>query len=367
MRWELVLSVAAFVLALIAVVIGVMVYQRVKPAAAPEKEPSPAPEAAQPDAEKSGPPAFVVNPTKVSLPAFRKKAEAIAAGLGLPAPLWWETTLADPGTGQALDAVAHGASTVVAVGGDGTVRSVAAALQDTGVPMGLVPKGTGNLFARNLDLPIVSTSRLIETALTAAIHPVDIGWVRPDGPDPDLPEATPFLVISGVGFDAAMVADADDELKARLGWLAYFFAGARHLHGKKFRVRLTLDSGDPISRRVRSMLVANVGRLPGGFVLFPDAEADDGMLDLASIDTRMSVVGWLSLLGTVVLQGVGIRIRKPRPTSDLEFWRGSAAEIRVDQPSKLQVDGDIVGPITSATFTVNPGGLLMRFEPPNER
>lgn len=68
-----------------------------------------------------------------------------------------------------------------------------------------------------------------------------------------------------------------------------------------------------------------------------------------------------------MLQGVGIRIRKPRPTSDLEFWRGSAAEIRVDQPSKLQVDGDIVGPITSATFTVNPGGLLMRFEPPNER
>src|SRR5699024_7132048 len=107
MRWELVLSVAAFVLALIAVVIGVMVYQRVKPAAASEKEPSPAPEAAQPDAEKSGPPAFVVNPTKVSLPAFRKKAEAIAAGLGLQAPLWWETTLADPGTGQALDAVAH--------------------------------------------------------------------------------------------------------------------------------------------------------------------------------------------------------------------------------------------------------------------
>src|SRR5699024_2450697 len=73
MRWELVLSVAAFVLALIAVVIGVMVYQRVKPAAAPEKEPSPAPEAAQPDAEKSGPPAFVVNPTKVSLPAFRDR------------------------------------------------------------------------------------------------------------------------------------------------------------------------------------------------------------------------------------------------------------------------------------------------------
>jgi len=367
MRWELVLSVSALVLALVAVVIGVVVYRRMKTAPPPAQRPSPAAGAATAAVDRAGPPAFVVNPTKLSLPAFRRKAEAIAADLGLPAPLWWETTVADPGTGQALDAVAQGASTVIAVGGDGTVRSVAAALENTGVPMGLVPKGTGNLFARNLDLPIVSTSKLIETALNAPIHPVDIGWVRPEGPDPDLPEATPFLVISGVGFDAAMVADADDDLKARMGWLAYFFAGARHLHGKKFRVRLTLDSGAPISRRVRSMLVANVGRLPGGFVLFPDAEADDGLLDIASIDTRMSLVGWMSLFGTVVLQGLGVRIRKPRPTSDLEFWRGSKAEIHVDQPSKLQVDGDIIGPVTSATFTVNPRALLMRFEPANEK
>lgn len=363
MRWELIISVAALILALVAVVIGILVYRRLTPGS-----PQPAPGAASPAdplaaQEREGPAAFIVNPSKLSLPSFRRKAEAIAAELGLPAPLWWETTIADPGTGQALNAVAQGASTVIAVGGDGTVRSVAAALEGSGVPMGLVPKGTGNLFARNLDLPLVSTSRLIETALTAPVHPVDIGWVHPEGPDPDLPEATPFLVISGVGFDAAMVADADDELKARMGWLAYFFAGARHLHGKKIRVQLSLDEGGPTTRRVRSILVANVGRLPGGFVLFPDADADDGLLDIASIDTRMSLVGWVSLLGTVVLQGLGVRARKPRPTSDLEFWRGSTARIEVDHPSKLQVDGDIVGSITSATFKVNPGALLMRYDP----
>lgn len=228
--------------------------------------------------------------------------------------------------------------------------------------MGLIPKGTGNLFARNLDLPLVSTTRLLETALTAPAHPVDLGWVHPAGPYSGLPTSTPFLVISGVGFDAAMVADADEDLKARMGWLAYFFAGARHLHGKKIRVRLSLDDRPSITRKVRSMLVANVGRLPGGFVLFPDAQADDGALDIASIDTRMSVVGWASLLGTVVLQGVGVRARKPRPTSDLEFWRGVSARVDVDQPSKLQVDGDIIGTITSVTFTVNPGGVLMRYD-----
>src|SRR5690625_2732629 len=124
-----------------------------------------------------------------------------------------------------------------------------------------------------------------------------------------------------------MVADADEELKARMGWLAYFFAGARHLHGKKVRVQLTLDGKSPVIRRVRSMLVANVGRLPGGFVLFPDADAADGKLDIASLDTHKSLLGWISLLGTVVLQGVGVRAKRPRLTSELEFWRGSTARL----------------------------------------
>ncbi len=364
MRWELIISGAALILAVVAIAIGVVVYRRLKsgsgepgPLAATPATPREAP-------QNNGPAAFIVNPSKLSVESFQRKANSIAAELGLPEPLWWETTVDDPGTGQARDAVAQGASTVIAVGGDGTVRSVAGALEGTGVAMGLVPRGTGNLFARNLDLPLASTSRLIETALTAPIHPIDIGWVYPSGPDPDLPESTPYLVISGVGFDAAMVADADEELKARMGWLAYFFAGARHLHGKKVRVRLSLDEGPTAVRRLRSMLVANVGRLPGGFVLFPDAEVDDGLLNVASIDTRKSFVGWASLLATVVLQGLGVRIRKPRLTSDLEFWQGSSALIEVDQPAKLQVDGDIIGTITAATFKVNAGTLLMRFDPP---
>jgi len=360
MRAELILSLAALVLALVAVGFGVAVYRRQRPRETP-------PTAATPESVgrpvRHGPPAFVVNPTKVSLAEFQARARRIAADLGKPEPIFLETSPEDPGTGQAREAIDRGASVVVAVGGDGTVRSVAAACAGTGVPMGLVPKGTGNLFARNLDLPLLSTSRLIETALTAPTHSVDLGWAYPAGPEPDLPESTPFLVISGVGFDAAMVADADEELKARMGWLAYFFAGARHLHGKKVRVRLTLDGERVATRKVRSVLVANVGRLPGGFILFPDAYADDGALDIATIDTRGSLVGWASLLGTVVLQGLGLRNSQPRPTSNLEFWRGSKARIDVDQPSKLQVDGDIIGPITAATFKVDPGALLIRYVP----
>lgn len=353
MRWELILSISALVIALVAVAIGIGIYRHLKSAPpTPQQGPDP-----------TLPAAFIINPTKINKESFQRRVAAIVERLGVAEPLWWETTVEDPGTGQAKEAIKRGVSTVIAVGGDGTVRSVAAALENSGVPMGLVPRGTGNLFARNLDLPLVSTNKLVEIALSAPVHPVDMGWVHPAGPNSGLPPSTPFLVISGVGFDAAMVADADEELKAWMGWMAYFFAGARHLHGKKIRVRLSIDDEKPVTRKVRSMLVANVGRLPGGFVLFPDAEADSGKLDIASIDTRMSVVGWTSLLGTVVLQGVGIRAKKPRPTSDLEFWRATNARIDIDQPAQLQVDGDLIGPITSATFTVNPGALLMRYEP----
>src|SRR5699024_8017957 len=116
-----------------------------------------------------------------------------------------------------------------------------------------------------------------------------------------------FLVMSGVGFDAAMVAGADDELKSRLGWFAYFLVGARHLHGRKVQVGVQIGSGPIHTRKLRSLIVANVGKLPGGFVLFPDAAPNDGWLDVAGLDTRGGLIGWASLFGTVIMQGVGIR------------------------------------------------------------
>src|SRR5699024_368543 len=121
-------------------------------------------------------------------------------------------------------------------------------LAGTEVPMGLLPLGTGNLLARNLDLPLESVDSLIHTAPGGSDHPLDLGWLRPErvtpaDQSPPTQEAAAgdehlFLVIAGIGFDAQMVAGADDALKARMGWLAYFFAGVRHLHGHKTPLRM---------------------------------------------------------------------------------------------------------------------------------
>jgi hypothetical protein len=99
--------------------------------------------------------AFVVNPTKVSSPAaLRQRAETFMSRAGWEPPLWLETTEDDPGVGMCTQAVEEGCTVVFVCGGDGTVMAAATALSGTDVPMAILPLGTGNLLARNLDLPL---------------------------------------------------------------------------------------------------------------------------------------------------------------------------------------------------------------------
>lgn len=382
----------ALLLALTAVVVGLAVLRRL--AAAQQRVPALISLVAETDeAPLTGPPAVVLNPTKTrSAEGLRTITEELCAELGLPAPLWLETTVEDPGRGQAEEAVRAGASVVIAAGGDGTVRAVAGALAGTRTPMGLLPLGTGNLLARNLDLPD-GTRALLRTALSGNEHPIDIGWLRvdrlrtPEPVDPADPDTAPeasapgattppsthppsthpgdeeehvFLVMAGVGFDAAMVAGADDAMKARMGWLAYFVAGAQHLHGRKVRLQMQIGDGEAVQLKLRSLLFANCGRLPGGMVLLPDAEIDDGWLDIAALDTRGGLFGWASLFGKVVLQGVGVRRQLPGSPGSIEFWRGRDATVRCAEPEPIQVDGDLIGEAIALHVRTEPAGLVVR-------
>src|SRR3954467_7493443 len=108
--------------------------------------------------------AFVANPSKPDVPLLKAAVERRAREQR-SRMLWFETTIADPGVGQTRKAVADGADVVVAIGGDGTVRAVAEGLVGTGIPMGLMPVGTGNLLARNLDLPLSDPLAAMHIAL----------------------------------------------------------------------------------------------------------------------------------------------------------------------------------------------------------
>ncbi len=321
--------------------------------------------------------AFVANPSKPDVPDLRATVRRACAEQYLPEPLWLETTPEDPGIGQARDAVARGADVVVALGGDGTVRAVAEALVGTGVPMGLVPVGTGNLLARNLDIPLGDPLAALQIALDGTDRTIDVGWLKvlasesdvaddiaeaaDDLPaDTDVPRDHIFLVIAGIGFDAAMVADTDDQLKARVGWMAYFVSGIKHLHGRRLRTTVRLDDAPAEPARVRSLLVGNCGRLPGGITLLPDAELDDGWLDVAAIDTRGGVAGWAQLFGEVVLQGVGVRNQLPAKIGRIDHARAREVTIEVAGGEWVQVDGDVIGQATTLAARVDPGALVVR-------
>lgn len=376
MTWQEWLSVVAVVLAAGALIVAVVLYRRVHAAtrhrlAGGSSTSSSGPAHAQ---DVTGPIAFIINPTKQRAGELRDAALQACASRYLPEPMFFETTAEEPGTAQARAAIEAGASAVVAAGGDGTVRAVAAALISTSTPMGIVPLGTGNLLARNLDLPLTRLDEQLRIALTASARPIDVGWLRVGGPrreeDGVVEGETPqplagsdkghmFLVIAGLGFDAAMVASTDDELKARVGWMAYFVAGAKHLDGRRLRLQIRLDERPAVTVRARSLLVGNCGKLPGGLMLLPDAEIDDGWLDVAAIDTRGGLVGWVQLFGEVVLQGVGLRTELPK-IGRIDHVRSRTVRVAADRPVDVQIDGEPLGRAVALEATIDHHALLVR-------
>ncbi|HEX5333517.1 MAG TPA: diacylglycerol kinase family protein [Cellulomonas sp.] len=286
-------------------------------------------------------PAVVLNPSKFAAGADpRREIGRALEAAGIDDVLWFETTAEDPGRGQCADALAAGADLVLACGGDGTVRACAAALTGGDVPLGLLPAGTGNLLARNLGIP---------TDLESAAKVIGAGHLRRI----DVPalDGEPFVVMGGAGFDAQLFERTSDELKSRIGWAAYALAGARAMRDvEPMSITLELDGRSEVVSGI-GVVVGNVGTLTGGIILMPDAEPDDGMLDVAILTPRR----WFQWIGL----GVNIVIgRRPQPW---QLQRRRAAEIVVRWPAQVpvEIDGDLRDPADVLTFTVSARALAV--------
>jgi diacylglycerol kinase (ATP) len=287
--------------------------------------------------------AVVHNPIRVTdLPALKRRVEPAMARAGWEPPLWLETTLEEPGAGLARQAVEDGCDVVFVAGGDGTVMAVATALAGTGVPLAILPTGTGNLLARNLDLPFTDEQACLRIGLTGRTRPIDVGAV----------EGRKFVVMAGLGFDAAMMRDAPEGLKKRVGWPAYVVSATKHLRGRGIRVTLTLDDGEPLHRRVRTVVVGNVGRLQGNFPLLPDAVPDDGVLDVVVIATR-NVLDW-ARVGTRVLRRADV------PDRRIERFTAKHVLIEASHSQPRQLDGDVIEDGRRLDIQVEAGALLVK-------
>ncbi|MFD4422449.1 diacylglycerol/lipid kinase family protein [Agromyces sp. NPDC058484] len=314
--------------------------------------------------------AVIFNPTKRGVNELRVAVERAEDVQGFAPSLWIETAADDPGKGMALEALEAGVDLVIAAGGDGTVRSVAATLRGSGVRLGIVPLGTGNLFARNLGIPVNDPFDAVVLALSGVDRAVDVlvaEATRPDGSD----ETHVSLVMSGVGIDATMISTTNAELKRRVGWLAYVDAGLRAIPvSKPFRVVHRLDGGHAHRSRVASVLIANLGYLPGNLELIPDAELDDGHLDVVRLQPR-NLLGWLliwrkvawenrvlakSALGRQLIDLTGGNRRR-----EVVYSRGRSVELTIEgEAQEFEIDGEVFGVVTAVRFSVDPAALIVR-------
>lgn len=285
----------------------------------------------------------IVNPTKLAdQPQFRELVlrRADAAGASV---CWFETTETDPGGAVTAQALAQDCTLIIAAGGDGTVAAVAAGLvgASAGVRLAVVPVGTGNLFARNLDVPLD-----VDAALDIAFGP----GTRPL----DVLESTDrrFLVMAGLGLDAALIRDTSDALKSTIGWLAYL-GGLRKAVTRSTRTRFVIETDDRPAFVISAVgvLVGNIGALQGGVQLLSHAVPDDGLLDVIVLSPAR-VAHWLTLAARIALRQAH---RSPRST----VIQARSVRISANARVPLEYDGEFCGYADSMRVNTLPAAIQL--------
>jgi diacylglycerol kinase (ATP) len=256
-------------------------------------------------------------------------------------------------------AVAEGVAAVVGIGGDGTLREIAASLAGTGIPLGIVPGGTGNLLAGILGIPaaLPAAVRALERAGPRTIDLGEVTLRLARGPEndaraDDVAETATFAIGCGIGFDARVMATTPPDLKRRFGRSAYFAQALRlALDIEAIPHRITVD-GETIETRASIALITNMGELVPGIVgprlpIIPD----DGLLDLIVVGARGPLHGMKGLIDQLFRTQLG-----GGSGSDSLRVRGRVIEVEAERAEPLQVDGDHVG-WGSLSARVLPGAL----------
>lgn len=294
--------------------------------------------------------ALIINPSKSQGDQAHAAVQRVCEEAGLEAPLLLETSLTDAGQAMAQRALDEGYDTVLAAGGDGTVRAVAEILEGTDATLGILPLGTGNLLARNLEIPIDDLQTAALLAVRGEVRRIDVGHLKLQHLNGTVADHA-FLVIAGVGTDADLFDDTDEKLKKKVGWLAYSEAGLRQLPGRRKKVSFQLSEGNWQTRRVRSVLFANCGKLQGlDFV--PDAKLDDGLLDAVVLSPR-SAAGWVW-----IFLKTAFRARNKIPV--ISYYKTKKLSLRCTEPMNTQIDGDPTGMVNNLEVSVSPSALRIR-------
>lgn len=285
--------------------------------------------------------AIVINPTKFDdLSDLQDKVDAVLGRAGWKPALWLETSPDDPGHAAARRALEAGVDLVMIAGGDGTVRAVCAELAGTSTPAALLPSGTGNLLARNLDIPL-DLDEALDLALTGRAQSLDVVRCTWDGGQER------FVVMAGLGLDAQIMEDTNDDLKKVIRTGAYAVAAVQNAIPDPFTITVTIDGDDPFEESTVMALAGNVGTITGGVSLLPDARPTDGLIDLM-VASPERLTDWAKL-GAQLLTG--------NETDAFSTYQGRRIQLSTDGPVPFELDGDTLGETCTLDLEMEAGAL----------
>ncbi len=300
--------------------------------------------------------AVIYNPQKITLAQIKKPFQKLSSE-----PAFIATDKSSQGAKAAKAALADGNKKILVAGGDGTLRRVVQEVAGSSAAIGILPIGTGNILARNLKLPL-TLDAAVKRAVSGKPYEIDLGQARVIRSDGSLEEYL-FTGIAGIGMDARLMQNTQPELKKKIGWIAYIEGGIRSLPLKfeKFDVSLNDQTR---TLKGYSLLVGNVGLLPGAISMMPDARLDDGQLDMAAIGPRR-IWNWIDFFSRITWQNQVVRpLALGRKWMDatanvktLENLSSSRIRIRPHHPAPIQLDGDPMGEVIEVEFAIKQKAL----------
>jgi YegS/Rv2252/BmrU family lipid kinase len=270
------------------------------------------------------------------LPELRK----VLALQGVTDPLWYVVPKSRQAPAYARRAVDQGAEVIFVWGGDGTVQRCIDAVAGTDTAIAILPAGTANLLATNLQVP-GDIPGAVRVGLHGDRRRMDTGSVNGEH----------FAVMAGAGFDARMIAEAGRGMKDRLGRAAYLYTGIRNLSARRVKATVEIDGERFFRGRVSCVLAGNVGQVLGGIEAFPQARTDDGLLELGVV-TAKNPAQWARTFTRLAL---GHAERSPF----VVVTRGAKVRIRFDRKIPYELDGGARPARRKLRIKARPGSITV--------
>jgi len=258
---------------------------------------------------------------------------------------WSVSITHQPGDGRRLAEVAlnQGYEVIAAYGGDGTVAEVASGLIGTQIPFAILPGGTANVLSLELGIPAdLAAAAALACGAQASLRQIDAGQIC----------GKHFLLRAGLGFEAAMIEQADRALKDRYGMLAYWWSAMQNLRQPQiFEYQMKLD-GKEITSRGITCGIANAGNLGvAGLHFGSTIDISDGLLDVLIIEE----VSWRALFDILsrtwgkpetktTLDMANMSVLQETFSEAVHHWQARTIEISTEPVQAIQYDGEVYKP-----------------------